>query len=345
MVGIMYHLLKMPFVLHPSGYCAWYNESSGGNLLIGTACPVCHKVAGHHFTCKFFKHEEQTGSNSRPKLYNATSLLWHKSQSIKFFTFTLPGATVESVCDCKVCRSGNNNERITAKGVFQTTATCELTGDLAVTAKFSMLLENISVNVKRNSGEKFSYVWVSEAQMKRQKKFGGIGDIHYHLVTDAYVDIRWLQAAWSNHTGHSKNSVDVQSIPKNVRSIPAYLVKYLGKGSQRFIYSRRFSCSRDLSSMVPVHMRFLPTDLVPISEKIITQPNGYETCLRYYNTSEIIERFGKVMHLEKDFKTKQSDRNFTASAIEGRKFKRDRVQRQQQYEQEQGLIPGLHQLF
>lgn len=288
----------MPFVLHPSGYCVWYNESSKGNLITGAPCPVCRKVAGHSTSCIYFQEKNDKAINSRPKLYNATSILWHKNPDIKFFTFTLP-----------------SRER----GTYQVSATDEVTGDLAVASKFSMLLENVSVNVKRNSGEKFSYVWISEAQMKRQKKFGGIGDIHYHLVTDAWVDIKWIQARWNDLTGiESKNSVDVQSIPRSVRSVPAYLVKYLGKGSQRYIYSRRFACSRDLSALVPIKFNTVPDGITPVSQKVISQPNGWETCLYFFNTREIIDRFGPLMRDEKNFDVKRTDKNFTKKAISDR---------------------------
>lgn len=253
-------------------------------------------MAGHLSTCPLFKENEKSGTSSRSKLYNSTSVLWCKSQRINFFTFTLPSLHNSPTC-----------------GVYQRSPTCKETGDLAITAKFSKLLEAISIRQKR-SGQRFSYVWVSEAQMKRQKKFGGIGDLHFHLVTDAYIEIAWLQNAWGGHVGESNNSVDVQSIPKSVQSIPAYLVKYLGKGSQRYIYSRKFNCSRDLSAFVPIHIARLP-DVDLITEKIITQPSGYESCMRYYNTAECLELFGCYMLDQKRFNVTRTSKKLTDRLI------------------------------
>lgn len=283
----------MPFVLHPSGYCVWYNPSSKNNLIVGAPCPFCGRVAGHYQECELFKESDSQSKGSRAKLYNAVSVIWAKAKTVKMFTFTLPSRQ---------------------NGTYQVSATDQETGDLAVTAKFSMLLESVAVRAKR-AGQKFSYVWISEAQMKRQKKFGGIGDLHFHLVTDLFIDIAWIQNAWSNHVGFSKTSVDVQLIPKHVKSIPAYLVKYLGKGSQRYIYSRRFSCTRDLSAFVPVQLRAPPPELEPETERIITQKNGYETCLYFYNTSDVLELYGSLMQDEKRFNVKRTDKNFTETAI------------------------------
>ncbi len=307
-------------MLHPSGYCVWYNESSSHNLVRGVACPLCGMVAGHKPTCENFRENETKGQSSRPKLYNAAALLWYYSNAaINFFTFTLPS------------RKGYK--------VYQLSPTCEKTGDLAITAKFSRLLESVAVNIKRHAGEKFSYVWISEAQMKRQKKFGGVGDLHFHLVTDAYIDIMWLQNTWNNHVGViSKSSVDVQRIPRSVRSIPAYLIKYMGKGAQRYIYSRRFSCTRNLSSHEPISLNYLPNDMTPVSEKVITQKSGYQTCFYFYATNEVITMYGAVMVAEKNFKVKRTDKNFTTSAIESRKYNRSIKQNQKLWKEKNGWL-------
>ncbi len=318
----------MPFVLHPSGYCVWFNQSSGANLITGVKCPECKRTAGHKYTCTQFKESETGGRSSRPKLYNSTAVLWARDHDIKFFTFTLPS------------RPGHKT--------YQIDPHCKDTGDLQVTATFSKLLESVAVRIKReappNGRTKFSYVWVAEAQMARQEKFGGIGDLHFHLVTNAYIDIRWIQALWSSYfpDPENRNSVHLEPIPTNVRSIPAYLCKYLGKGSNRQIFSRRFGCSRDLSALEPIHIQYLPAAIQPITQKIVTQPNGYESCLYYFNTAETLEIYSRYMIDEKNFKGTRQGQNFTPSAIASRAFKRERVQTAKAYRQKHGIIefPG-----
>jgi hypothetical protein len=223
------------------------------------------------------------------------------------------------------------------------------TGDLVVTAMFSRILETISIRVKRGSPpngiKRFSYVWVSEAQMKRQAKFGGIGDLHFHLVTNQRIDIRWLQATWASYfpwDRDNKNSVHVDPIPAGINSVPAYLSKYLGKGSARRIHSRRFSCSRDLSGLAPIHLNHLPDSLQPISQRIFQTPTGYESCIYYFNTADVLRRYARFMTDEKDFQGTRGGRNFTPSAIQSRRFTREVRQHQEQHAREVGVIrfPG-----
>lgn len=204
-----------------------------------------------------------------------------------------------------------------------------------------MQLEAIARQCKRRNKGKFSYVWISEAQMKRQKKYGGIGDIHWHLLTNQRIDIKWLQSCWNGYFPGttSKNSVDVQLIPKMVDSIPAYLCKYLGKGSQRRIFSRRFNCSRDLSRMVPIHVSTLPGDLQPITATFVTTPTGHEVAQYYFNTGDVLELYGAYMIDEKDYKVTRGGAKFTAGEIEARRFRREIKENQRRYAEEVGLLP------
>lgn len=310
----------MPFVLHPSGYCVWFNENSTGNLITGVGCPICKRVAGHKIDCPHYVEKDTTGASSRPKLYNATSVLWAQSKKVYFITFTLPS------------RPGAKT--------YQVSPHCDDTGDLAITQIFSKQLEAIARRYKRR-GQRFSYVWISEAQMKRQKKFGGIGDLHFHLVTNQRIDIKWLQAAWSGYFQEtpSRNSVHVESLPSGINSIPAYLVKYLGKGAARRIFSRRFSCSRDLSRLAPIHVTHIPDDLKAITQKIVTTETGYEVCMYFFNTQEILEQYGAYMIDEKDYQVTRSGAKFSKSAIESRRFNREIKQNQRKYAEQVGLLP------
>jgi hypothetical protein len=308
-------------MLHPSGYCAHFHESGKKNLIAGAPCPECKKVAGHKHTCPLYNEitANENFKSTRSKLYNATAILWHRSASVNFFTFTLPAR-------------GNT-------GIYQNSSTCETTGDLATTRTFSKLLENVSVNIKRNNPEtvdretgeitpkKFSYVWVAEAQMLRQKKFGGAGDIHYHLVTDAYIPIVWITNYWSELLKEkSKNCVHVEHIPPGkINSIPAYLSKYLGKGSQRTIVSRRIGTTADLSGYAPLKFNVLPAGTIE-REQHFTTASGYETSMYYFNTYETLNNYGELMQSEKRLKNTSSNKHFNNDQIAWREVFRKRKQ-------------------
>jgi hypothetical protein len=307
-------------MLHPSGYCAHFHESAKKNLIAGFPCPECKKVAGHKPTCPLYNETtaNENFKSTRSKLYNATAILWHRSPSVNFFTFTLP--------------SRSNT------GIYQNSTACETTGDLAITRTFSKLLENVSVNIKRNNPEtvnrqtgeitkaKFSYVWVSEAQMLRQKKFGGIGDIHFHLVTGSYVPIVWLTNHWSELLQvESKNCVHVDHIPTSINSIPAYLAKYLGKGAQRSILSRRIGTTQDLSGFAPLKFNVLPVGTIE-KEQHFSTPSGYETSMYYFNTSQVLEIYGDLMQDEKRLKNTSSNKHFSNDQIAWRDVARKRKQ-------------------
>jgi hypothetical protein len=299
----------MPFILHPSGYCVYYHDASSKNLMPGSPCIFCGKVAGHKPTCSLFVEKQDENKSSRVKLFDRAAMLYWKSfctnSDLKFFTFTLPSAA--------------------GKKTYQESVSCSVTGDLAVTEKFSKLLENTAINIKRHrKGEKFSYVWVSEAQTKRQEKFGGVGDLHFHLLTTNYVPIELIRAHWNDLLGtNSKSCVDLDIIPKDVRTLPNYLAKYMGKGSQRRILSRRFSCTRDLSSFAPIKFRYLPPGMQPEKEVHFTTPSGYEVNTYYYNTYQTLDMWVDYMYEQKQTEHDDTnDPNFSESDISMRTQKR-----------------------
>jgi len=72
-------------------------------------------------------------------------------------------------------------------GTYQAAPDCEKTGDLAVKANFSKLLEALTVKLKRDpafKGFEFAYCWASEIQESRRAKFGGCGEIHFHMLSN-----------------------------------------------------------------------------------------------------------------------------------------------------------------
>lgn len=250
----------MPYRLHPSGYCVAFNEETNNNLIPGKPCKCCGRVAGHKYGCPELENLPgyfESGKSSRGSLFNAVAVLWSRSVEKSFITFTLPSLS---------------------SSVYQKSIHSVYTGDVAITAKFSKVLEAYALKIKRRTGKKLSYVWVSEAQTSRQEKFGGVGDLHFHLVVNVdyknhskawkdsagrwrypfisaghELEIKWLQKLWCEHLEvEAVNCVHVDPLPDCVKSIPSYLAKYLGKGSMRKIVSRRFSASRDLTKFKPI---------------------------------------------------------------------------------------------
>jgi hypothetical protein len=112
--------------------------------------------------------------------------------------------------------------------------------------------------------------------------------------------LQWLQDLWCKHVGVSaKNCVDVQPIPDTANCIPAYLSKYMGKGSQRMILSRRYAATRDLTRFKPVDLTGLP-DAELIRTVEFTTPSGHIVQSHYFNTREVLELYGSAMIAEHD---------------------------------------------
>jgi hypothetical protein len=131
--------------------------------------------------------------------------------------------------------------------------------------------------------------------------------------------LTWLQNLWCEHIGvHARNCVHVDPIPDGINSIPGYLIKYFGKGTQRAILSRRFGASRDLTRYKPITLTTLPTaDLVGSVD--VTTPTGYEISLNFFNTRQILEEFAGAMIDESRFVgVTRGGKDFTPEAIQAR---------------------------
>ena len=93
-------------------------------------------------------------------------------------------------------------------------------------------LQPFIANLKRVYGMD-NYIWVAETQDN--------GNIHFHLITQKYIDKKILQIEWnyySNKLGYvdrsnSKNppSTDVKSI-RNIQGAAGYITKYITKGEE-----------------------------------------------------------------------------------------------------------------
>jgi hypothetical protein len=198
----------------------------------------------------------------RGVFFDRASVLWYKNKNLNFFTFTIPQ---------------------------------QLEHDTFYAQRFSMLLENYRTRYKRNKPDGFSdYVYCAETQKR--------GAIHFHLLAPAYVPIRPLNDYWMDLVSQkSKNAVDVQHVPKEIKSIPAYMCKYFTKqtyratdGSiqrHRTLECRSFNSSKGLR-LNPVTLDDPPGK--PIAEKVNKfQRDGktVEVIMRYYNTTMILDTF------------------------------------------------------
>jgi len=333
------------FVLHPSGYCVWYSPGQEKNLQKAVPCPECRRVAGHAPDCSLkpdedLLQEKDYKPKSRAKLYDAVSVLWSQHQEKSFVTFTLPSYESKTIIPVSDGSSRSAQNR-TSTGVYQLSTTDPDTGDLAIAQAFSRTLEAWKKKVSRQrdyyvdattgrrtkmqdlpngerilrtkqlheSGQRLqslSYVWVAEAQMKRLEKYGGVGDLHYHLIVNKklkhdngnwadYETFQWLQDNWNSQLGTSaRNCVDVKPIPERVNSIPSYLSKYLGKGHQRRIVSRSFQATQDLTMYAPIHLNSIPEASL-VRETTFTNAQGFDINSKYFNTRDVLEQYASVM--------------------------------------------------
>lgn len=306
----------MPFVLHPSGYCVYFNYQGAGNLVRGRACPFCKRIAGHSPTCPDYKYKETLGASSRPKFFDASAVLWGKFPAANLVTFTLPSLSA---------------------GTYQRAVDCPETGDLEVAKKFSKVLEAWAIRTKR-AGDHLSYTWVSERQEERKNKYGGVADIHYHILVnqaiknDAGYVVRadvldTLQTLWCDHlnVSQARNCIDVRPLPSWVKAIPPYMAKYLGKGARLPILSRRFGASRDLTAYKPIHLVDMPTGIDLEGTANYSTPDGYDITAYYFNTRDVLETYGYTMHQERLFTSQHDNTHFTTEAILRRAIKRQRV--------------------
>ena len=213
-------------------------------------------------------------SRSRRSIFfDRASVLWYRYSPLVFFTFTLPKQTHQ---------------------------------DLFYSQKFSMLLETYRTRYKRhgNSSKKNpqggfqDYVWCAEVQ-KQRKDYQAI---HFHLLTHVYIPIKEINSYWCDLIGQSsRNAVDVQHVPQNINSIPAYMCKYFTKQTYRDadgeirkmrpVKCRSFGSYQELK-LEPVILDRPPEN--PLYTQSYSVQHGdreLEICLRYYNTREILDTF------------------------------------------------------
>lgn len=245
--------------------------------------------------CPLFDINKKGSDNSRGKLYNAIAVLWASNQNKSFITFTLPSL---------------------ANGIYQNSFDCPDTGDIAIGKAFSKTLEAWKQREKRKGSGLFSYVWVAEAQQKRSEKFGGPGDLHFHLIVNRkfkndykgangkfnFVDTEkretfdWIQLNWCKQIkAYSNNCVHVDPLPDFANSIPAYMSKYFGKGQCRPLVGRKFQATQDLSKFKPIQLTQFPEGITLIREKQYITPEGFEINTSYFNTREVLELYGGHM--------------------------------------------------
>ncbi len=104
----------------------------------------------------------------------------------------------------------------------------------AARLKYQRLCDKVMQNSGGKSGRNYqlSLIRVSEIQPET-------GNIHFHVLADRHVDIRYLVKLW----GQSSNSVDAKSV-NGMRTLK-YLFNYLKKGGY-LVYGKRYSLSLNL---------------------------------------------------------------------------------------------------
>jgi hypothetical protein len=205
-------------------------------------------------------------------------------------------------------------------GIYQKSNDCELTGDKFITANLSRLLESLTLKIQRDRGIKISYVWSAERQHERKIKFGGVGDLHFHIFTNltikkgffdkaagkyynTFLDgdlLAWLQKNWCEllNVPTANNCIDVRPISGNMESVVSYIAKYLSKEKSEIpIISKKWSSSKDLVKLRPVKSNALPDcKLYRIHEnEFIDRKTGevIKIPCYYFDSYEIKEKFFK----------------------------------------------------
>lgn len=137
------------------------------------------------------------------------------------------------------------------------------------------------------------YVWKAETQEN--------GNLHYHLITNAFIHHDELRAWWNYYcnklgyidraTTKDANSTDVHAV-KGVKSLVAYAIKYMSKKEEgrRIPSIRRWYCSKALLLPTPVIIEdyhVLDKDFNAI-EKSGALPKIYDYAVCYYVQKENI---------------------------------------------------------
>lgn len=118
------------------------------------------------------------------------------------------------------------------------------------------ILKRFLDNMKKGK-EDFDYLWVAERQTNNEV-FGG--NIHFHLITDKFWDIKKVWKYWIELQAKSgihprdenfkpSSAFDVKRIAsKNPRSISSYLTKYITKNMAQF-NCQVWNCSQGVSNL------------------------------------------------------------------------------------------------
>lgn len=80
---------------------------------------------------------------------------------------------------------------------------------------------------------KFRYLWTAELQAN--------GNIHFHLLINKYLPIKWLSALW----GAGPIAVDVKKL-NDAEHAAAYITKYISKDEESIIRGNRYNISQEL---------------------------------------------------------------------------------------------------
>lgn len=279
------------YSINISGRCSWFNP---------LALEKAQKAANFKRLSLFPDQSNVKKSHrisSKTDFFNRIQQLYNRKTHLNLITLTLPS--------------------LFNSGIFQQSNDCSYTGDKVVTECLSKFLEALSIKLKRERNFDLSYIWVAERQNERRSKFGGVGDIHFHIVTNLVVKrsqyipeakkervlfmdkklIDWIARDWCKTLGvkfDSTNCIDVRFIHKNMGSVCNYVAKYLSKRDPLSIpiLSRKFASSKDLVKIRPIHSDELPDVSLYRIHETKYQYNGKEhTNTVFYFDSWDIKKF------------------------------------------------------
>ena len=141
------------------------------------------------------------------------------------------------------------------------------------------------------NGMMFNYFWKAE----RQKR----GELHFHIVSDRYIDYKYLQRVWNNilykagmlrefytrYHHYNPPSTHIEALYKVPGAI-SYIMKYVSKDSNNGkVFGRVYSFSNKLLNLKPCKLFYEGSNIQPFNEYLslnVAHVLDREYCSIYY---------------------------------------------------------------
>lgn len=162
--------------------------------------------------------------------------------------------TLAAISEKKYFINGTTNKKIPYRLTFITLTLSAAQGQHTDKAIKHELLNHFLIIAKRSFGVTH-YIWKAETQKNN--------NIHFHIVTNKYIDHRQLRDTWNNiqsklgyinlfnekYNHINPNSTDIHSI-NEIKKLGSYVAKYISKNDieNRKINGKIWDCSRNLKS-------------------------------------------------------------------------------------------------